>query len=52
MYSEEYKIIKAFIDWCEATERTEWMGYYNASERVLAHYFEEMEKRNDSSNVD
>jgi hypothetical protein len=34
----EYKIIKEFIDWCENTERTEWLGYYNTFENVFKDY--------------
>lgn len=38
---EKRDIISDFIDWCEKTERTEWMGYYTAKNKVLDEYFKE-----------
>jgi hypothetical protein len=47
----EYEIIKNFIEWCEETNRTEWLGYYNTADRILETYFEEKSFKKDKENV-
>ena len=39
---DRYIIIRDFIRWCEATERTEWIGYLHAFERVYAEYMKDL----------
>ncbi len=36
---EERIVLQEFIDWCVNTDRTEWLGYYEADKRVLEEYF-------------